>query len=246
VDELVSELARQYRQGDAGRSAAPADTWTSRPLTMTLTPFESRGRVAFREGEHELLLQSLGQVLAEGARVRLVERAVMDKLLGELKLGSSALADPATALRLGRLLSARLISVGTIAGTGSSWQLTVRLIETETSVVAASTAQTFPLSVRTTDAAEQAGRRLVDQVARTFPLRARVVQARGGEVTLNVGTAEGAAPGLRLELFREGAQGQREVVNEAEVTDAGEGRSRARLRDERAPVAPGLKAEQLR
>lgn len=245
IDELVEELTQRYKRGDVVRPLTEADEWTSRPLTLSFLGLESRGRVPFREGEHEFFRLKLGQVLEEQARVRLVERHVLEKLLDELKLSTSALADPQTALRLGRLLSARLISVGSIAAAGAEWQLTVRVIETETSAVTASVAQSFPLSQPTREAAELVGKQLGEKLLRAYPLRARVVEVGKGEVTLNVGAAEGAAPGLRLQLFREGARGQREVAAEVELVEVQEKRSRARLLGERLPVGVGLKALQL-
>ncbi|HEV8306244.1 MAG TPA: CHAT domain-containing protein [Methylomirabilota bacterium] len=243
IDTLVDDLVRRYRRGDVVRSPAARDDWTSRPRTLSLLGLESRGRVPFREGEPEFFLARLGQVLEADARVRLVERNVVDKLLGELKLGTSALADPGTALRLGRLLAAHLISVGSIAGAGPEWQLTLRVIETETSTVTASVAQSFPIGQSTREAAELVGRELGGKLNRAYPVRARVVAATQGEVTLNVGAAEGAAPGLRLQLLREGAQG-REVVGEVEVVEVGDGRSRAKILTAQAPVVTGLKVLQ--
>lgn len=245
LDELVAELSRRYRRGDVVRPRPESDEWTSRPLTFSLLGVESRGRVAFREGEHEFFAVRLGQVLGEQARVRLVERNVLDKLLAELKLGSSALVDPNTALRLGRLLSARLISVGSIAGIGGEWQVTLRVIETETSAVVASVARSFPVSQATRGAAELLGKELAEKIVRAYPLRARVVEVGTGEVTLNLGSLEGAVTGLRFQLFRESARGAREVVAEVELVEVRDRQSRARVLGERAPVVAGLKALQL-
>src|SRR5207253_893780 len=120
VDALVEELAGRFKRGDVVRPPAGRDDWTSPPLTISLLGFESRGRMPFREGEYDFLSLKIGQALEGQTRARLVERNVMDKLLAELKLSSSALVDPRTALQLGRVLSARLITVGTVAGGGSA------------------------------------------------------------------------------------------------------------------------------
>ena len=169
----------------------------------------------------------------------------MDKLLAELKLSSSALADRGTALKLGRLLSARLISVGSIASSGNEWQLTVRVIETETSVMVASAAQSMPLSQAAGSAAETLGKELAAKLRRAYPLRARVlgVDARG--VTLNVGAAEGASPSQRLQVFREGPQGLREVAGEVEIVEVEDRRSRAKPLGEPKAIVAGLLAREL-
>jgi len=242
VDALVEELANRFKRGDVVRPPAGRDDWTSPPLTISLLGFESRGRMPFREGEYDFLSLKIGQALEGQTRARLVERNVMDKLLAELKLSSSALVDPRTALQLGRVLSARLITVGTVAGGGSEWTLTLRVIETETSTVVASIAQSYPATQSTAQVADAVAKDLASRLRKAFPLRARVTGGGKGEVVLNVGSAEGAAVGQKLLIFREGAGGQRDVVGEAEITEVTDRTARAKLTDESKSVTPGLKA----
>ena len=242
VDALVDELAAKFKRGDVVRPPAGRDDWTSLPLTISLLGLESRGRMPFREGEYDFMLLKIGQALETQTRARLVERGVMDKLLAELKLSSSALADQRTALQLGRVLSARLITVGTVAGGGPEWTLTLRVIETETSTVVASVAQAFPAAQSSAQVADVVAKDLAGKLRKAFPLRARVVGGGKGEAVLNVGSGEGATVGQKLLIFREGATGQRDVVSEAEITEVTDKQSRAKVTDESKPIAPGLKA----
>ena len=242
VDALVEELAGRFKRGEIGRPPAGRDDWTSPPLTISLLGLETRGRMPFREGEYDFMTLKIGQALEGQTRARLVERNVMDKLLAELKLSSSALADQRTALQLGRVLSARLITVGSVAGGPNEWTLTLRVIETETSQVVASIAQSFPVNQTTAQAADVVARDLAAKLRKTFPLRARVTGGGGGEAVLNVGTGEGAAVGQKLLIFRESAGGQREVIGEAEITEVTDKTARAKLAAGAKPVTPGLKA----
>jgi tetratricopeptide (TPR) repeat protein len=242
VDALVNELAAKFKRGEVGKPAAARDDWTSPPLTISLLGLESRGRLAFREGEYDFMTLKIGQALEGQTRARLVERNVLDKLLAELKLSSSALADQRTALQLGRVLSARLIAVGTVSGGQNEWTVTVRVIETETSQVVASVAQGFPLSQSTAQVADVVAKDLAAKLRKTYPLRARVTGGGAGEAVLNVGTGEGAAVGQKLLIFRESASGQRDVIGEAEITEVTEKTSRAKLGTDAKPVAAGLKA----
>jgi len=242
VDALVNELAGKFKRGEVTKPPAGRDDWTSPPLTISLLGLESRGRMPFREGEYDFMTLKIGQALEGQTRARLVERNVMDKLLAELKLSSSALADQRTALQLGRVLSARLITVGTIAGGPNEWTLTIRVIETETSQVVASVAQAFPPTQTTAQAADVVAKDLAGKLRKTFPLRARVTGGGNGEAVLNVGTGEGAAVGQKLLIFREGAGGQRDVIGEAEITEVTDKTSRAKLAGDAKPVTAGLKA----
>jgi tetratricopeptide (TPR) repeat protein len=242
VDALVDELAGRFKRGEVARPPAGRDEWTSPPLTISMLGLESRGRMAFREGEYDFMLLRIGQALEGQTRARLVDRAVMDKLLAELKLSSSALVDQRTALQLGRVLSARLITVGSVSGGATEWTLTLRVIETETSTVVASVAQSFPLAQSTTQAADVVAKDLAARLRKTFPLRARVVGGGAGEVVLNVGTGDGAAVGQKLLIFRESAGGQREMVGEAEISEVTDKQSRAKLPGDARSLPAGLKA----
>jgi hypothetical protein len=193
IDALVDEPAAKFKRGDVVRPPAGRDDWTSQPLTISLLGLESRGRMPFREGEYDFMLLKIGQALETQTRARLVERNVMDKLLAELKLSSSALADQRTALQLGLVLSARLITVGTVAGGGPEWSLTLRVIETETSTVVASVAQTFPAAQSSAQVADVVAKDLAGKLRKVFPLRARVVGGGKGEAVLKVGSGEGAS-----------------------------------------------------
>src|SRR4029434_290981 len=55
-----------------------------------------------------------------------------DKLLAELRCGSSELFDPQVAVRVGHILAARLLATGTLSRRGMETQLSLRVVETET------------------------------------------------------------------------------------------------------------------
>jgi len=116
------------------------------------------------------------------------------------------------------------------------------VIETETSQVVASIAQSFPVNQTTAQAADVVAKDLATKLRKTFPLRARVTGGGGGEAVLNVGTGEGAAVGQKLLIFREGPGGQREVIGEAEISEVTDKTSRAKLAAGAKPVSAGLKA----
>lgn len=73
---------------------------------------------------------------------RLVERERLLNVLTELNLSSSELADEETRLRLGRLLGAGYMLFGHYTKLGDSWRLDLRVVNTETSQVVASTTAT--------------------------------------------------------------------------------------------------------
>ena len=69
--------------------------------------------------------------------VRLVEREKLHAVLAEQKLSLSGLADPATAIKVGKLLGAQRLVVGSFVEMGDDLRLDVRLADSQTAAVLA-------------------------------------------------------------------------------------------------------------
>jgi len=99
IDKLVKDLAARYREQKESSQKAE-DTWTSRPMVMTFVDFQEKGGLTQRDGFSAVLTTQLGKTLDDSGRVKVVDRVLLERLLEELNLGSSDLADPETALKL--------------------------------------------------------------------------------------------------------------------------------------------------
>jgi TolB-like protein len=93
----------------------------------------------------------LGRFLAEELTVTLtskssesgfsvVDRHNLERILAELKLSSSGLADPENAKKVGKLANLDAMIVGTLVDLGSSYRWTSKLIETQTAKIIGATA----------------------------------------------------------------------------------------------------------
>lgn len=139
IDQLVSQLVSQHRSQAANpKKVNQAPGPSTGPNSLWLVGMEEKGDLPAREGEKDAFLDLLGQELQATGKVQLVERQMLDELLAELQLGSSALANPETTLTIGRLASARLLLNGHIYRQGGQILITVKVIETETSKIMAS------------------------------------------------------------------------------------------------------------
>jgi hypothetical protein len=163
-------------------------------------PFASSGH-ALQEGEARMLVASLFALLAANPRLHLVERAVLDKMLTELKLGVSQLAERRTALALGKLLAARVILSGQIIYAQSEKQISARLIETETGRIAGAISEDVGIAAPLAPVAAQLSEILQDKLSKAFPLRARISKIHHQKVVLNIGTAVGAAVGQEFKTL---------------------------------------------
>ncbi len=64
--------------------------------------------------------------------IEIVERAMLDRLLGEIKLGQSGVIDPETAKKVGKIASVDAIVTGSVTDLQSYVALNCRLIDTQT------------------------------------------------------------------------------------------------------------------
>jgi curli biogenesis system outer membrane secretion channel CsgG len=80
----------------------------------------------------ELLAAEVIETLNESGAFQVVERERLILVLEELSLGSSALVDEATRLKIGRIVGARFMVFGGYFVLGNMMRLDLRLVEVET------------------------------------------------------------------------------------------------------------------
>jgi tetratricopeptide (TPR) repeat protein len=203
VDDTVKELAARFRA--APKPAANADDWTSPVLALTVLPFQDQTTPALnsRIGLDGLLHQALTREL-QARGFTLVERRVLDRLMAEIKLGSSELADPDTQVKLGKLFAARMMVSGSLHTEGIHTTAALRAIDTETSRLA---------MVRSDRAAEpvdvnKMAATIADAIAKTvkdkYPLKGRVVAQDGERVIINLGKKHGVIAGQGFNVLSRG------------------------------------------
>ncbi len=204
MDKLISSLVARYKSGETQSATDSADDWTSRPMILSFVDIQEKGGLSARDGLSIVLATRLGELLNQSGRVQVVERAVMEQLLSELNLGSSQLADPETALRLGKLLAAKLIGTGSLLYLPGSTLLSLRIIDTETSGIA----QTVTRQITTANDLEKElfdlNRAILNTVMTKYPLQGFVVQADGNEVMINLGRRQGVSTGTAFEAIEAG------------------------------------------
>ncbi len=191
IDKLIKELIESMNEPPR---ASPTDGWTSPPLTLWFMDFKIRG-YSLQEGEDRLMASGITDQLIKNSPVQVVERAILDKVLEELKLGTSALTDRGTALSLGKILAARLILSGQIVYSGPHTQISMRLIETETAKISAAINESFGSAVPLTAVTDRLSESLLRKIKELYPLRGKISDLKEGEVELNIGRRTGVRKG---------------------------------------------------
>lgn len=201
IDALVKELSQRFKE--QRNKPVPEDTWTSPPMVIGFVDFQEQGGLAERDGMSVVLTAQLADHLKASGRVKVVDRVLLERLLEELNLGSSELADPETSLRLGRVLAARLLATGTILNVAGGSIVNMRLVDTETTSVAKVINHQTPGDVIGPQDVFGLNRQILQAVVEAYPLRAYVVEVRRDEVMINIGSDQGVVRGTRFDVVEE-------------------------------------------
>ena len=147
-----------------------------------------------RVGAEGILAQEFSRELL-ASNISVVDRAVLDKVMAELKMGSSELADPDTQLKLGRLFASRLIFTGNIYGGSPQGMVNLRGIDVETTQIAVTQSEkiNFPLDPFKT--ASSLAHSVSQNIKSKYPLKGRIADAGGETVIINLGTKHGVSSG---------------------------------------------------
>jgi len=205
IDDTVAELAARFR-APAARPAANADDWTSPALALTVLPFQDNlnasltGRIGFDGLVQQALVRELQQ---RGYTV--VERKLLDKLVAEIKLGSSELADPDTQIKLGRVFAARLMVSGSLAhDSGGMVSAAYRAIDTETTRVQLVRSERSTGPVDPDKLAAAMADALAKTVKEKYPLKGRIVSADPASAIINLGRKQGVVAGQSFNVLSRG------------------------------------------
>ncbi len=211
INSLVDNL---IKAAEKAPQVPPAEeVWESKPTALVILDLKRAGFAFAREGEYEMLMFNVARAMKEKGRVSVVEREVLEELLRELKLGTSNLAAPEAALRIGKFYPAGLIATGTLRGEGGRFGADVRLAETETSKLTILFSQTQEAGETIAQFAERLAKELTQEIRGKYPLRARIAKVDGQSVTLNIGSKQGLTAGTQMKVIkREGGAEAGKVV----------------------------------
>jgi tetratricopeptide (TPR) repeat protein len=242
LDALVARLAQLYRAEQAPESMpTERDDWTSAPLTVAFLPLQPRGTLALRAGDTEAVLLTLIQAFKASGRMTVVEREVLDKLLAEVELSATRLVDPQVALRLGRVLAARLMLIGSLTQQGEAGRLSLRLVATESTDIVTAVTEAYDTPPALDSLVQRLATTLLDAAHAAYPLQGRLVDVTPTGVTVNIGARHGVSTGLLLQVLDQDVP-----VGLLEVTTVLPQSAQGRVLQQPGPWQPGWKVREVR
>ena len=118
--------------------AAQARAQDTRP-GIAVMPFDNGGSYGQGKDDFDALQKGIAGMLiselAQNPAARVVEREDIQKLVEEQNLGASGRVDPQTAAKIGKLVGARYVVLGTFIDFYGDFRVDVRLVNVETSEI---------------------------------------------------------------------------------------------------------------
>jgi len=102
--------------------------------TAAVMPFQTDEKLAKKRVDFAVS-ELLTQMLFKTGKLMLIERNRLDAVLREQKLGLTGAIDSETAARVGKIAGARLLVLGSVSQLGSTYQINVRLVDSETAEI---------------------------------------------------------------------------------------------------------------
>jgi hypothetical protein len=238
VDILVATLAKKFREGNFEFNTGSLDKWNTRPVTMVLMDIEYVGGSG--EGDREKLANFLPETLQSEKRINLVEREILVKLLEELNLSTSDIADRTTAMKIGRILSARIVITGSIIHDKKDKTVTLKLIDTETTQIRAVMSDETSSGELDKGTIYKLGMEVINWVRSEYPLKGIISAKDGNKCQITLGEIYGLKKGDRLDVVREFSKGDPPyVIGEVEITSTEREKSWAIILNDLSSIRKG-------
>ncbi len=206
VRSQIESLGKRFKELKESGASAATDAWTTRPLVMALLPGGSGSPVFFeRAGTDVLVQREVEAGLGASGKVGVVERAMLDKLLQELNLGSSELATAETQRSLGQVLSAGMLGFVEYGRIGPEIAAHLRLVNTETTAIEFQTKAVIDEN-NPADAAKALTEAVLGHFSANRELKGLIADASSEEaVVINLGAKHGVRPGMQFIVLADGA-----------------------------------------
>lgn len=210
-------------------------------LSIAVLPFDSKG-LGDELGSIDLL-DKLITGFVNINRFKVIERALLEKILEEQKLGMSGILDASTAAEIGKGIGVDAVVVGSVTRTRTALSIDARLIDTETTaIITARDAYSDHISLQDIS---QTISDLAEKIKADLPIvGGYVISVNDNKLTLDIGRSNGIRKGMKCHVYREGApiihpvSGKviaREIdeICEAQITDIYDVYSTAIIRENR-------------
>jgi Flp pilus assembly protein TadD len=206
IRNQIADLSARFKELKEQGKDKPVDQWSTRPAVLAFLPSSKAANAFFeRAGTDVVIKREIEARLQKSDSVKVVEREMLDKLLQELKMGSSDLASQDTQLQLGKLLSARMIGFIDFAQMGPDVQMYVRMVDTETTAIALQLSKTVKRDADINTMVDEVVKDLTEKMTEKRQLQGLVADAADDNgILINLGKPHGVTVGMVFNVLQDG------------------------------------------
>jgi TolB-like protein len=170
-------------------------------MSLAVLPFEIKGQASMAS---DVVYDNLIDAFIEQDRFHIVSRGDdLEAVLREQKLSQTDLVDKSTAVRVGQLVAAEGIIMGTVRETDNAIEIYARLINTETSTILE--AKDVYSQEKDLAQIQYLTNGLALKLKHSFPLiEGMVIQAKGNDIYADFGSFNNIKKEMRFIVFRKG------------------------------------------
>ena len=170
-------------------------------LSIAVLPFVSRG-FSGEIGDMDIFDKMITGLIHVG-RFKVIERAQLEKIVQEQKLGLTGILDATTAAEVGRGIGVDAVILGSVTRAQNSLSIDARLIDTETAaIICAKDAYSSRIDMQ--DISKMVND-LAIKIKDDFPMvNGYIINIRGDKYTLDIGLKDGLKKGMKCTVYREG------------------------------------------
>jgi DNA helicase TIP49 (TBP-interacting protein) len=166
-------------------------------MVVSMLPFYQSGQV---QEISPVAYDNLISAIVGQKRFNFVDRALVDKIVRELKLSAEQLVDPNYTLKVGKITGSEAMIIGFVKEAPSSIEVYAQLIDVESGLILEEK-DAFNRD-KSLEALKYLTRGLAIRLREDFPiLEGKVVKADGKNITLDLGYAQKMKPGMRVIFF---------------------------------------------
>ena len=197
AENLTTGVAATAASGEVASAEIIGDR-----MSIAVLPFDSKG-LGSELGSIDLL-DKLITGFVNINRFKVIERALLEKILEEQKLGMSGVIDVSTAAEIGKGIGVDAVVVGSVTRASNALSIDARVIDTETAaILTAKDAYSSRISLQDVS---QMVVDVAEKIKKEFPiLNGYVINVSDNEVTIDVGRSNGLKRGMKCHVYREGA-----------------------------------------
>jgi len=169
-------------------------------LAVAVMPVNHKGQPT---PHYASALEAMTDALVNQKRFKVLSRDQLEAILREQKLSATQLVDPATAIRLGKLIAAEAVIAITVNETPKSVEAYAQLISTETSTVLASKDIFDPEKAPGSARAKMV--ELAAKIKQDYPLvEGAVVMVANKRVVVGIGAPKNVRTDMKVIVYQEG------------------------------------------